>query len=79
MSADKQNPDPKLSKASKKTAKPKQKGPRALKPLKPDEMTAEVMDFLSAIDEYKRVNERPFPSWSEVLVILKDLGYKRSA
>ncbi len=42
-------------------------------------MTAEVMDFLSAIDEYKRVNERPFPSWSEVLVILKDLGYKRSA
>lgn len=46
---------------------------------KPDEMPAEVIEFIQAIDTYKRVNQRPFPNWSEVLEIVKSLGYNRSA
>ena len=36
-------------------------------------------DFLAAIDEYKRVNRRPFPSWTEVLDVVKALGYRKVA
>lgn len=46
---------------------------------RPDEMPAEVLEFIQAIDEYKRINRRPFPSWSEVLEVLKALGYNRVA
>lgn len=45
---------------------------------KPDEMAPEVLEFIQAIDDYKRLHGRPFPNWSEVLEILKDLGYERS-
>jgi hypothetical protein len=44
---------------------------------RPDEMSAEVIEFITAIDEYKRLNQRPFPSWSEVLEIVKGLGYEK--
>ena len=37
----------------------------------------EVLEFVSAIDEYKRQKQRPFPNWSEVLGVLKSLGYSR--
>tara|TARA_R110002126_G_scaffold41590_5_gene120826 strand:- start:12922 stop:13125 length:204 start_codon:yes stop_codon:yes gene_type:complete len=47
--------------------------------IKPDQMDAEVIAFITAIDDYKRVHSRPFPTWSEVLKVLKDLGYKRAA
>lgn len=46
---------------------------------RPDEMPADVLEFITAIDEYKRVHQRPFPTWSEVLEILKGLGYGREA
>jgi len=46
---------------------------------KPDQMDAEVIAFITAIDDYKRVHSRPFPTWSEVLTVLKDLGYERAA
>ena len=46
-------------------------------PTKPDEMSDELIEFITAIDEYKRLHQRPFPSWSEVLDILKELGYER--
>ena len=42
-------------------------------------MTEEQLDFLSAIEEYKRVNNRPFPTWTEVLDIVLYLGYRRVA
>jgi hypothetical protein len=44
---------------------------------RPDEMQPDVLEFIHAIDLYKRVNQRPFPNWSEVLEILKGLGYSR--
>ena len=45
---------------------------------RPDEMPPEVLEFITAIDDYKRLNRRPFPTWSEVLEILKALGYSRT-
>ena len=45
--------------------------------VRPDEMPPEVLEFITAIDDYKRQNRRPFPTWSEVLEILKTLGYQR--
>ena len=47
------------------------------KPTRPDEMSAEVIEFITAVDEYKRVHNRPFPSWSEILDVLKGLGYEK--
>ncbi len=46
--------------------------------MRPDEMPPDVIEFITAIDDYKRLNRRPFPTWSEVLEILKTLGYGRS-
>ena len=43
------------------------------------EMTDEQFEFLMAINEYKRVNRRPFPTWTEVLDVIKALGYRRVA
>ena len=31
------------------------------------------------IDEYKSINERPFPSWSEIFEIVQYLGYRKVA
>ncbi len=45
---------------------------------RPDEMPPEVLEFIQAIDEYKRIHRRPFPTWSEVLEVLKTLGYSRT-
>jgi hypothetical protein len=32
---------------------------------------------MRAMDEYKRKSGRMFPTWSEVLEVVRDLGYKR--
>jgi hypothetical protein len=42
-------------------------------------MSDEQFEFLLAIDEYKRKNARPFPTWTEVLEVIKALGYRRVA
>lgn len=39
----------------------------------------EEIEFMRAMDEYKRDFGRPFPTWSEVLEVLKSLGYRRVA
>lgn len=54
-------------------------GNKKVAPTKPDEMSDELIEFITAIDEYKRVHQRPFPSWSEILDILKQLGYERQS
>ena len=41
------------------------------------EISGELFDFIMAIDEYKRINDRPFPSWSEVFEIIQYLGYRK--
>jgi hypothetical protein len=41
--------------------------------------TDEEIFFMKAMDQYKRDNRRPFPTWSEVLEVLHALGYRRVA
>ena len=43
------------------------------------EMTDEQFEFLMAIDKYKRENNKPFPTWTEVLEVIKAIGYRRVA
>jgi hypothetical protein len=38
----------------------------------------EEIIFMKAMDQYKRANRRPFPTWSEVLEVLRSLGYRRT-
>jgi hypothetical protein len=39
----------------------------------------EEIVFMKAMDQYKRANRRPFPTWSEVLEVLYALGYRKTA
>ena len=43
------------------------------------QMSDEQLEFLMAIGEYKRKNARPFPTWTEVLEVIKALGYRKTA
>jgi len=43
------------------------------------QMSDEQFEFLLAIDEYKRKNKRPFPTWTEVLEVIKAMGYRKVA
>ena len=77
----------KASKGAKKTAKKKARkatkkkgkaegGSQRSSPLGL-EVDHEVLEFIEALDRFKKQNNRPFPSWSEVLQVLRDLGYRR--
>jgi len=48
-------------------------------PVNPDSMSAEVIEFITAVDEYKRKRGRPFPSWSEIFEIVVQLGYRKAS
>jgi hypothetical protein len=41
--------------------------------------TEDEIEFMKAMDQYKRDNRRPFPTWSEVLEVLRALGYRKVA
>lgn len=41
------------------------------------EINADVLEFIEAIDRFKKEHGRPFPSWSEVLHIVRSLGYHK--
>jgi hypothetical protein len=43
------------------------------------QMTDEQFEFIMAVDQYKKLNSRPFPTWTEILEILKALGYRKVA
>ena len=43
------------------------------------QMTDAQFEFILAINEYKRVNRRPFPTWTEVLDVISALGYRKVA
>ena len=42
-------------------------------------MTAEQFEFVMAIETYKKVNKKLFPTWTEVLEVMEQLGYKKVA
>jgi len=41
------------------------------------EMTAEQFEFVMAIQTYKKVNKRMYPTWTEVLEVINQLGYRK--
>jgi hypothetical protein len=41
------------------------------------EMTAEQFEFVKAIETYKKVNKRLYPTWTEVLEVVRQLGYRK--
>ncbi|MCB9840794.1 MAG: hypothetical protein H6809_03975 [Phycisphaeraceae bacterium] len=42
------------------------------------ELTREQFLFLMAIEEFKRANDRTFPSWTDVLEVVRLLGYRKT-
>jgi len=38
----------------------------------------EALEFIKAIEHYKSEKGRAFPSWTEVLQVLKGLGYRKT-
>ena len=43
------------------------------------EMSQEQFLFVKAIDTFKRVNGKSFPTWTEVLEVMRRLGYRKTA
>jgi len=41
------------------------------------EVDDDVLEFIEALDRFKKDHARPFPSWSEVLFVLRELGYHK--
>lgn len=42
------------------------------------ELSREQYLFVMAIDAYKRANDRPYPAWTEVLEVIRKLGYRKT-
>jgi hypothetical protein len=42
------------------------------------QMSPEQFLFVMAIDAYKRVNHKPYPTWTEVLEVIRKLGYRKT-
>ena len=41
-------------------------------------MTQEQFLFILAIDSFKRVNAMTFPTWTDVLEVVRKLGYRKT-
>jgi hypothetical protein len=57
--------------------KGKTAAPSGLRQASDLEIDPDVLEFIAAIDRYKKNHSRPFPSWSEILYILRQLGYTK--
>lgn len=55
----------------------RRKGPRRKRSMNQYDLEAETLEFINAINRFKEASGRPFPTWSEVLGILRDLGYEK--
>jgi len=42
-------------------------------------MTPEQFIFLVAIDAFKRANNKTFPTWTDVLEVIRLLGYRKTS
>ncbi|MFO0933943.1 MAG: hypothetical protein U1E39_14735 [Planctomycetota bacterium] len=41
------------------------------------DLDAETMEFILAVNQFKAATGKPFPTWSEILQIVRSLGYTR--
>jgi hypothetical protein len=38
----------------------------------------EVLEFINAVNTFKSVHQKPFPTWSEIFEIFVSLGYRKA-
>lgn len=50
----------------------------SLKSAEEGEMNKEQFLFVMAIDAFKRANQKSFPSWTDVLEVIRLLGYRKT-
>jgi hypothetical protein len=43
------------------------------------EMNIEQFEFVMAIETYKKVNRRLYPTWTEILEVVRQLGYRKTS
>jgi len=67
-----QVPEERRSGAERRTGKTRRK-----RSMNQYDMSDEVLEFVNAINRFKERSGRAFPAWSEVLEILKGLGYEK--
>ncbi len=48
-------------------------------PTSAEAFSCEEAEFMDAMQAYKKSSGRMFPTWSEVLEVLRDLGYQKAA
>ena len=51
--------------------------PRRKRSMNQYDMGADVLEFVNAINQFKQRAGKAFPTWSEVLGILRELGYEK--
>jgi hypothetical protein len=44
-----------------------------------DALTPEELQFIKAIEKYKKINNKHFLSWTEVLKVIGAMGYRKVA
>ena len=55
----------------------RQAKPRRKRSMNQYDLEADTLEFINAINAFKSRVGRPFPTWSEVLTILRELGYEK--
>ena len=40
-------------------------------------LSPEVLEFINAVNDFKSVQQKPFPTWSEIFTIFTSLGYRK--
>ena len=43
------------------------------------ELTDDLLEFVMVVDDYKRINDRPYPTISEIFELVHYLGYRKVA
>ncbi|MDJ0523117.1 MAG: hypothetical protein QNJ90_13695 [Planctomycetota bacterium] len=61
------------------TGKDRRQGPRRKRSMNQYDMSEDVLEFINAINRFKSSTGRSFPTWSEVLEILRGLGYEKQS
>jgi hypothetical protein len=41
------------------------------------EMNSDQFEFVMAVEAYKKVNKKLYPTWTEILEVMKQLGYRK--
>lgn len=68
---------PRVTRAKKSTEDRGKAIVEALPTLPEERREQDVLEFIRAIEAFKKKSGRPFTSWSDILDIVRSLGYRR--